>query len=79
MTLLAMMTRARRVLASPRSLRLLRVITTAVAVIVSPTKVAATKSRPKVSARLKLTAKGTAAPTTATQMERFRASKNSWG
>ena len=42
MTQLARITRATRVLANPRSLRLLSVITTAVAVIVNPTNVAPT-------------------------------------
>ena len=62
-----------RVLANLRSFRLLSVITTAVAVMVSPTKVAPMKSRPNSKAMPKLTVNGTMAPTTATPIERFNA------
>ncbi len=54
-------------------------MTTAVAVMVRPTKVAPTMLSPNIRATPKLTVKGTMAPTTATPMERFRAWKNSSG
>ncbi len=73
------MIRATRVFASPRSLSVFRVMTTAVAVIVRPTKVAPIGSSPKAVATPKLTVKGTIAPTMATPSERLRASKNSSG
>ena len=78
-TQLAMMTRATRVFARPRSLRLLSVITTAVAVMVRPTKVAPTGFMPNIVATPKLTENGTMAPTTATPIDRFSAWKNSSG
>ena len=73
-TQLAMITRATRVLARPRSFRLVSVMTTAVAVMVSPTKVAPTRSIPNSHATPKLTENGTMAPTTATPSDRFSAS-----
>ena len=77
---LATTTRAMRVSVNPKSLKLFRVITTAVAVpMISPTKTEAARSNPKNWATAKLTAKGTAAPAIATPSERLSAAKNSLG
>ena len=77
---LATTIRAMRVSVNPKSLKLFRVITTAVAVpMISPTKTEAARSSPKNWATAKLTAKGTAAPAIATPNERLSAAKNSLG